>query len=91
MAEVDKRFFDSQQDIDKRIDNIQEDRNRAESKLKELQLWEPHAQEKATIREELQLLDIEEKESYANKQTKEQTIERLRAFCNKICNSCKMS
>lgn len=79
LAEVDKRFFDSQQDIDERIDNIQEDRNRAESKLKELQLWEPHAQEKATIREELQLLDIEEKESYGNKQTKEQTIERLRA------------
>lgn len=79
LDESEKRYNESRNEIDKRIETLHEDKNRADSKLKELRLWQPYAEEKSAIQKELQQLDIEEKEASANKLTKEQEIERLRA------------
>ncbi len=79
LEDADSRYQTVRDEIDLRIESLQEDKNKAEQKLKELRLWQPYANEKATLQEELQQLEVEEKESAALKQTKEQEIERLRA------------
>ncbi len=79
LEDADSRYQTVRDEIDLRIESLQEDKNKAEQKLKELRLWQPYANEKATLQEELQQLEVEEKESAALKQTKKQEIERLRA------------
>ena len=79
LDESEKRYTESQKEIESRREAINDDKNKAESKLKDIRLWQPYAQEKAAIYEELRQFDIEETESSANRQTKEKEIERLRA------------
>lgn len=79
LDESEKRYTESQIEIDSRFETINDDKNKAESKLKELQHWQPYAQEKAAILDELKQFEIEEKETSANKQTKEQEIKSFRA------------
>ena len=79
LDESEKRYTESQIEIDNRFETINDDKNKAESKLKELQHWQPYAQEKAAILDELKQFEIEEKETSANKQTKEQEIKSFRA------------
>lgn len=79
LNESEKRYCESQNEIDGRLETINDDKNMAESKLKDLRQWQPYAQEKAAILDELKQFEIEEKEALANKRTKEQEIERLRA------------
>ena len=79
LDEFEKRYIENQNEIDCRLETINDDKNKAESKLKDLRQWQPYAQEKAALLNELRQFDIEEKEASANKQTKEQEIERLRA------------
>ena len=79
LVESEKRYCESQNEIDGRIETINDDKSKAESKLKDLRQWQPYAQEKAALLDELKQFEIEEKEALANKQTKEQEIERLRA------------
>lgn len=92
--DAETRHNDSRNELDKRIESLQDDKNRADSKLKELRTWQPYVAEKVVIQEELQRLDVEEKESAALKQTKEQEMERLRAEAlteEEKCNSdCKI-
>ncbi|MBR6067052.1 MAG: ATP-binding protein [Bacteroidales bacterium] len=79
LDESEKRYTESQIEIDSRFETINDDKNKAESKLKELQHWQPYAQEKAALLDELKQFEIEEKETSANKQTKEQEIKSFRA------------
>ena len=79
LEDADSRYQTVRDEIDLCIESLQDDKYRAEQKLKELRLWQPYANEKATLKEELQQLEVEEKESAALKHTKEQEIERLRA------------
>lgn len=79
LDESEKRYTESQKEIDGLIETINDDKSKAESKLKDLRQWQPYAQEKATLQYELNQFDIEEKEAIANKQNKEQEIERFRA------------
>ena len=79
LDESEKRYTESQKEIESRQEAINDDKNKAESKLKDLRLWQPYAQEKADLHEELKQFDIEETDASANRQTKEHEIERLRA------------
>lgn len=79
LDESEKRYTESQNEIESRRDALNDDKNKAESKLKDIRQWQPFAQEKAALLDELKQIEIEEKEVLANKQTKEQEIERLRA------------
>lgn len=79
LEDADSRYQTVRDEIDLCIESLQDDKYRAEQKLKELRLWQPYANEKATLKEELQQLEVEEKESAALKHTKELEIERLRA------------
>lgn len=90
LRDAEIRHNDIRNELDSRIENLQEDKIRADSKLKELRTWQPYATEKTTIQEELQRLNVEEKESAALKQTREQEMERLRAEAQteeEKCNS----
>ncbi len=79
LDESEKRHTENQKEIESRRDAINDDKNKAESKLKELQQWQPYAQEKASLQDELKQFVIEEKETTANKHAKEQEIKSLRA------------
>ena len=79
IIEAEKRYNEIRNEIDERIEVLLDDKNKTESKLKDLKSWQPYATEKETINKELQNLIIEEKETSANIQTKEQEIGRLRA------------
>ncbi len=79
LDESEKLHTESQKEIESRQETINDEKNKAESKLKELQQWQPYAQDKAVLQNELRQFEIEEKEALANKQTKEQEIESLRA------------
>lgn len=88
--DAEARYNIIRNEIDGRIETLQEDKNRTENKLKELRSWQPHSAEKESIKGELQQLNVEEKESVALKHTKEQEIERLRAEAlveEEKCNS----
>lgn len=79
LADAEKRYNETRNEIDARIEALLNDKNKAESKLKELDLWQPYVKEKESINQELQQLLIEEKEALANITAKEQEIGRLRA------------
>lgn len=79
LDESEKRYREGQNEIDGRLETINDDKIKAESKLKDLRQWQPYTQEKAALLDELKQFEIEEKEALANKQTKEQEIECLRA------------
>ena len=79
LDESEKRYTESQKELESRQETIIDEKNKAENKLKDLRLWQPYAQEKAALHEELRQFDIEETEAFANRQTKEHEIERLRA------------
>lgn len=88
---AEKRYNELRDAIDVQLEALQEDKNKAENKLKELRIWQPYAQEKETLQKEILQLSIEEKECCANKQAKEEEIKRLRAEAQKteadiICN-----
>lgn len=80
---AEKRYNELRDAIDVQLEALQEDKNKAENKLKELRIWQPYAQEKETLQNEIQQLSIEEKECGANKQAKEEEIKRLRAEAQK--------
>lgn len=79
LEDAEKRYKEIRDEIDERIGALLNDQNKAESKLKELESWQPYAKEKEGINQELQQLLIDEKEALANKAAKEQEIDRLRA------------
>jgi len=79
LADAEIRYKEIRDEIDERIEVLQNDKSKVENKLKELELWQPYAKEKESIIQELQQLLIEEKEASANITAKEQEIKRLRA------------
>ena len=79
LADTEKRYKEIRNEIEERIEALQNDKNKAENKLKELKEWQPYSKEKESINQELQQLIIEEKEASANRIAKGQEIERLRA------------
>ena len=83
LNEAEKRYNAVVDEIDVQLELMQEDKSKAENKLRELRTWQPYAQEKATLQQELQQFAIEEKELAANKQAKEEEIKRLRAEARK--------
>ena len=58
-------FNDWRHESDERLEVLQKAQNRAENALKELRLWHPKAEEMNRIKEQLQQLEVTQRENAA--------------------------
>lgn len=76
---AEKRYNTIREEIELRLEGLQNDQKNIELKKQELLRWQPYETEKNAIHQELHRLTIEEAKTNANIKTKEQEIALLRS------------